>query len=65
MMGELRGVRKASYLFTWKPHFPAVSQTESLHQLHSGKVTPGLHALIPDCTQMYSLGPSAQQAQGR
>lgn len=28
---ELRGTQKTSYLFTWKPHFPTVPQTESLH----------------------------------
>lgn len=36
-MGELRRIRKASYLFTWKPHFPTGPQTESLHSPTLGK----------------------------
>lgn len=65
VMGELRGIWKASYLFTWKPRFPTVSQTESLYQFHSGRSPSGFHALIPDFTQIEMLGPRAQQAQGR
>lgn len=41
VMGELRGIRKASYLFTWKPHFPTGPQTESLHSPTLGKSPQG------------------------
>lgn len=65
--GELIGLRKASYLLTWKARFPTVSQTESTptpppNQFHTGKVISRFHALS-DFTQMEGPGPSAQQAQ--
>lgn len=39
--GERRGIRKKSYLFTWKPHFLTVPQTESLHSSTLGMSPQG------------------------